>query len=67
MTYYDIIEEDYYQNHEGQPYCSERVYRTMMNEVDARLQVAELNTRRVGNTYYSIRLTPTAQNAIIKA
>ncbi len=59
MIYYDIIEEDYYQNHEGQPYSSERVYRTMMTEIDARIQAAELNTTRQGNTYYSIRKTPT--------
>ena len=53
---YSIIEEDYYQNHEGQPYCSERVYRTMLTEQEAKILAAELNTtQRVGNTYYSIR------------
>ena len=59
MTYFDIIEEDYYQNYEGQPYSSERVYRTMMSELDAKLQAAELNLTRPGNTYYSIRPTKT--------
>ena len=52
---YSIIEEDYYQNHEGQPYCSERVYRTMLTEQEAKILAAELNTTRVGPTYYSIR------------
>ena len=52
---YRIIEEDYYQNYEGQPYSSERVYRTMLTELEAKVLAAELNTRRVGPTYYSIR------------
>ena len=52
---YSIIEEDYYQNHEGQPYSSERIYRTMLTEQEAKVLAAELNSSRVGNTYYSIR------------
>jgi hypothetical protein len=52
---YSIIEEDYYQNYEGQPYSSERIYRTMLTELEAKVLAAELNTTRVGNTYYSIR------------
>jgi hypothetical protein len=52
---YSIIEEEYYQNYEGQPYSSERIYRTMLTELEAKVLAAELNTTRVGNTYYSIR------------
>lgn len=53
---YEIVLEEYYQPaHGGRSYQSERVVKTMLSLIDAKLETAELNTQRIGNQYFFYR------------
>jgi hypothetical protein len=56
MTYEVVLEESY-QPEFGRPYQSETVLRTMLTLMDAKLIVAEYNTKRLSNQYYFYRET----------
>ncbi len=54
MTYKIICEESF-QPKEGRAYQSERVVRTMLTLLEARLECAEMNIKAQGNQYFSYR------------
>lgn len=60
MTY-EIICEETYQPEYSRPYQSERVVRTMLTLLDARLECAELNIKAKGNQYFSYRVAKIQQ------
>lgn len=57
MTYEIICEESFQPASGGRAYHSERVVRTMLTLLDARLECAELNIKAQGNQYFSFRKT----------
>ena len=66
MTYEIICEESFQPTSGGRAYQSERVVRTMLTLLEARLECAELNIRAQGNQYFSYRklVDTSAQTAV---